>query len=436
MFKGGAKGTPSCVFLCTVARENADHSMQGKPESYAWLDQGAREVNHVWNFANATSYESLSSYTRKSLPPVDPKKKKAKATYAGACGVAKETGSLCEPVEETVKKEKPYAQKRWLSAFDLSLLVAGCGDTFDRIGSDVAQKVTAEFVNRRSQFKKAKLRFRASGGAKRALGWIPFKAVNIRQKGNSLTFLGKRIRLFNAEYYTHHRKGAIKVCEGSFSQTALGDWYLNQVMEVAFAPLPAFSPASKVGMDPGKDIALSTGEKLVYGFYREKEVKIFQLQKRAHKKQCKYVHKKIANQRLNQQHQDTTRLIREHGEIYIGDNSVARMKQKQGPIAMGKSISDNAIGQFKTLLHYKGHWAGRKVVLVSERYTSQACSNCGLRTGPRGLRELVVRNWVCEACEASHDRDVNAAMNMLHSPLSSKNTSFQPRSGLPFAGTR
>jgi putative transposase len=318
----------------------------------------------------------------------------------------------------------------------LNLLVAGCGETFDRIGIDVAQKVTAEFVNKRTQFKKSKLRFRASGGAKRALGWVPFKAVNIRQKGNSLTFLGKRIRLFNAEYYTHHRKGAIKVCEGSFSQTALGDWYLNQVMAVAFAPLPALSPSSKVGMDPGKDIALSTGEKLVYGFYREKEAKIAELQKRAHKKQCKYVHKKVANQRLNHQHQDTSRLIREHGEIYLGDNSVARMKQKQGSIAMGKSISDNAIGQFKTLLHYKGHWAGRKVVLVSERYTTQACSNCGLRTGPRGLRQLVVRNWVCEACEASHDRDVNAAMNMLHSPLSAKNTSFQPRNGLPFAGTR
>jgi hypothetical protein len=187
-----------------------------RPEAYAWLDQAAREVNQVWNFANATSYESLNSYARKSLPPIEKKKKAATLKVEVA-------GSLGEPVKKKETKEKTYAQKKWLSAFDLNLLVAGCGETFDRIGIDVAQKVTAEFVNKRTQFKKSKLRFRASGGAKRALGWIPFKAVNIRQKGNSLTFLGKRIRLFNLGYYTQHRKGAIKVCEGSFSN---GSWRL------------------------------------------------------------------------------------------------------------------------------------------------------------------------------------------------------------------
>ena len=324
-----------------------------QPEAWPWLDQAAREVNTVWNFANATSFESLNAYARKSLPPSD-KPKKEKPNKEGA-------------------KEKLYAHSKWLSAFDLNQLVAGCGDTFDRIGIDVAQKVNAEFVHKRSQASKPKLRFRSSGGAKRALGWVPFKAVNIRQKGNSLTFMGKRIRLFNLDYYLEHRKGAIKVCEGSFAQNALGEWFLNQVMEVAFAPLCPERKHSKIGIDPGKDISLSTGEKLIYGFYREAEAKIAQLQKRGHKKQAKFLHNKVKNKRLNQQHQDPTRLIREHGEIYIGDNSVARMKRKSGSIAMGKSISDNAIGQFKTLLKYKGRWAGRKVVLVSERYTTQAC---------------------------------------------------------------
>ena len=141
----------------------------------------------------------------------------------------------------------------------------------------------------------------------------------------------------------------------------------------------------------------------------------------------------IKNKRLNQQHQDTTRLIRDYGEFYIGDNSVARMKEKKGVIQMGKSLSDNSIGQFKTLLKYKGHRANRKVVLVSERFTSQACSNCGQRSGPKGLRQLVVRSWSCQDCNARHDRDINAARNMLGAQISTKNTSFQPRNGLPFA---
>ena len=414
-FQGVAK-PPLVAFSCApLVVKTTTIRCKVQPEAWPWLDQAAREVNLVWNFANATSFESLNSYARRSLPPTDkPKKPK----------VQKEGG-----------KGKSYAQSKWLSAFDLNNLVAGCGDTFDRIGIDVAQKVCGEFVQKRSQFKKAKLRFRASGGAKRALGWVPFKALNIRQKGNSLTFMGKRIRLFNLDYYLDHRRGAIKVCEGSFAQNSLGEWFLNQVMEVAIVSLPATNPSSAVGIDPGKDMSLSTGEKLLYSFYRETEEKLALLQKRGHKQQAKHLNADIKNKRLNQQHQDTTRLIREHGEIYIGDNSVARMKKKTKTLRMGKSVSDNAIGQFKTLLHYKGHWAGRKVVLVSERYTTQACCNCGLLNGPRGLGQLGVRKWHCQGCDTWHDRDNNSAVNMLTAPVSSKNAAFQPRSGLPFAGT-
>lgn len=389
-----------------------------RPEAYAWLEQAAREVNTVWNFANATSYESLNSYVNRSLPEVKKPRQEPK-TAAGKKA-----------------KIKTQEEKRWLSTYDLNALVAGCGEVFEKIGIDVAQKVNAEFVQKRKQFRKAKLRFRASGGSKRALGWVPFKAVNIRQKGNSLTFMGKRIRLFNSEYYFSNRQAAIKVCEGNFAQNALGEWFLNQVMEIAFASLVADKPESKIGIDPGKDIALSDGTKLMYGFYRQAEEKLSQLQRRGHKKQAKRLNNDIKNKRLDQQHKDTTTLIREHGQFYIGDNSVARMKRKKGAIAMGKSLSDNAIGQFKTLLRYKGHWAARKVVLVSERYTTQDCSNCGHRGGPRGLRQLGVRRWHCRGCDTWHDRDINSAVKMLTAEVSSKNTNFQPRSGLPFAGTR
>lgn len=411
----GVAAPPLLAFACVpLLVKTLTIRCKVKPEAYPWLEQAAREVNQVWNFANATSFEALNSYATRSLPPADPAKTKAKKTT----------------------KEKTPGQRKWLSTFDLNSLVAGCGDCFDKIGIDVAQKVNAEYTTRRSQFKKTKLRFRASGGSKRALGWVPFKAVNIRQKGNSLTFMGKRIRLFNDRYYFRNRHRAVKLCEGSFAQNALGEWFLNQVMEIAFVSLPADNPGSKIGIDPGKDIALSTGETLLYSFYRNAEEKLAMLQRRGHKKQAKHLNNDIKNKRLNQQHQDTTRLVREHGEIYIGDNSVARMKKKTKTLKMGKSLSDNAIGQFKTLLQYKGHWAGSKVVLVNENYTTQACCNCGLKTGPRGLKQLGVRRWHCPGCDTWHGRDHNSACNMPNAPVSSKNAAFQPRNGLPFAGTR
>ena len=146
--------------------------------------------------------------------------------------------------------------------------------------------------------------------------------------------MGKRIRLFNGEYYFSNRKGAIKICEGSFAQNSLGEWFLKQVMEVAAAALHAENPHSKIGINPGddgdflfieppydKDISLSTGEKLLYGFYRQAEAKLADLPRRGHKKQAKYLDDDSKNKRLNRQHQDTTGLIREHGEFYIGGNS-------------------------------------------------------------------------------------------------------------------
>ena len=423
-----------------------------KPEAWPWLDQAAREVNQVWNFANETSFQSSNYYARRSLPVSDnprfgkpnPKKEETKLRQQAKKDAQKnkagQTGKNAKDKSDGKPKEKTHEKTKWLSPFELNLLVAGCGDVFERIGSDVAQKVCGEFVQKRTQAKLAKLRFRASGGSKRALGWIPFKSMNIRQKGDSLTFMGKRIRLFNDAYYFENRSNAMRVCEGSFAQNSLGEWFLNQVMEVAFLQLPPLKdmsdPNYMLGIDPGKDISLSTGEKLVYGFYREAEQKIAELQKNGRKKQAKYLSNDVKNKRLNEQHQDTTQLIREHGEIYIGDSSIARMKQKKGNIRMGKSLSDNAIGQFKTLLNYKGHWAGRKVVLVNEKNTTQVCSNCGQKTGPKGLKQLAVRKWICSACGVEHDRDCNASKNMPGAEVSSKNEAFQPRSGLLFAETR
>lgn len=72
------------------------------------------------------------------------------------------------------------------------------------------------------------------------------------------------------------------------------------------------------------------------------------------------------------------------------------------------------------------HWAGRIVEVVSERNTTRTCSFCGALSGPAGADMLAVRSWDCEACGTSHDRDTNAAANILRIGLGK-----QP----PLAGT-
>jgi len=112
-----------------------------KAEGYAWLNTAAIEVNQVWNYANATSY----------------------------------------------KAAQPFAGKpKWLTAFDLDKLTAGDSKCFERIGSDTIQRVNAEYATRREQFKLSRLNWRVSKGAKRSLGWVPFKAVQLKRKGKSL----------------------------------------------------------------------------------------------------------------------------------------------------------------------------------------------------------------------------------------------------------
>jgi transposase len=68
---------------------------------------------------------------------------------------------------------------------------------------------------------------------------------------------------------------------------------------------------------------------------------------------------------------------------------------------------------FRTLLQQKCQKAGRAFVVIDEKNTTRACSGCGALTGPTGLDMLVVRAWGCSECGAEHDRDTNAARNIL-----------------------
>lgn len=333
-----------------------------KSEAWPWLNRAAIEVNQVWNYANEVSQKALESGT-----------------------------------------ERPKG--KWLSGFDLINLTAGMSPYFECIGSDTICEVCLEYAKKRRQNKKRSLRWRSSFGSRRALGWVPFKAISLKMKGERARFAGKTFRLFNLEYLLAYASRK----SGSFSQNSLGEWFLNIAVEI---PEIDSRPIGKcVGIDLGLKTAAtcSDGSILESRFYRAMEPRISQAQRRGHKKQAKRLHLKSTNQRLDALHKFSRNIVDENDLIVIGGVSSSKLKKTR----MAKSVSDAGWFMLKTFIQYKGDYAGRKVEVVNEAYTTQVCSNCGSINGPKGLRQLVVREWTCADCGTVHDRDINAARNIL-----------------------
>jgi putative transposase len=152
------------------------------------------------------------------------------------------------------------------------------------------------------------------------------------------------------------------------------------------------------------------GERLEAGrFYGRLERAIARAQRRGHSRQAKRLHRQAARRRAAALHKFSRTIVDRYQRIVIGDVSSPRLTQTR----MAKSVLDAGWGMLKTQLQYKGQQAGRCVLIVGERYTSRTCSSCGALTGPAGVNGLGVRTWVCRACGDTHDRDVNAARNIL-----------------------
>ena len=351
---------------CEPSRANVAPSyvrtlrLKVKSESYPWLNAAAIEVNQVWNYAN----------------------------------------------EVCARAARPFAgAPKWLSAYDLDKLTAGATQYFEHIGSDTIQRVNAQFATRRKQCRRTRLRWRVSPGSRRSLGWIPFKAVQLKRRSRSVRFGGKSIRVFEA----HRLDGKAWKC-GCFAQDSVGDWWL--CLPVAYTGEYCAAAKEAVGLDLGlKDtVATSDGETLHAGhFYRNIEQRIAQAQRRGHQRQAKRLHRRAARRRQDALHKFSRRIVNSYQTIVIGD--VSSLKLAKTPMA--KSVLDSGWGMLKTQLQYKGEYAGRSVFIVSERDTTRACSSCRALSGPRGLDMLAVRTWVCSACGGRHDRDVNAAKNTL-----------------------
>jgi IS605 OrfB family transposase len=270
--------------------------------------------------------------------------------------------------------------------------------------SQTVQAISSEYCTRRKQFKCSKLRWRVSRGPKRSLGWIPFKAVAIQYRNGQVHYQGTPIGLWDSYGLQDYQLRA-----GSFSEDARGRWYLNITVDVK-KPEPS-TGKSAIGIDLGlKDFAgLSTGETVeAQRFYRDLEPALASAQRAGKKERTKAIHAKIANRRKDYLHKLSTRLIASHGAIFVGNVNASALAKT----TMAKSVLDAGWSTLRNMLQYKGDGAGSMVREINEAYSTQECSNCHERTGPKGLEGLSLRLWMCRACGAVHHRDVNAAKNI------------------------
>lgn len=297
------------------------------------------------------------------------------------------------------------------SAFDLQKTLQPVrAERAPSLHSHTYQEVIAEHGKKRRQFKKNKLRWRCSGGAKRSLGWVPFKTGSAVWENGQVRYNGQFFKVWDSYDLSQYQFRS-----GSFSEDARGRWYFNVVVEV---PIQTNGQTSAVGIDLGlKDYATcSDGVKLEASqFYRDAEESLAAAQRAGNKKQVNNIHAKIKNRRRDSIHKFSSKIVQSHGMIVVGDVSSSKLAKTD----MAKSVLDAGWHMLKTQLKYKA--IGRSVVFaeVSEKYSTQTCSCCGgiPDSSPKGRAGLGVRHWVCSDCGAEHDRDVNAAINILNAGL-------------------
>jgi transposase len=309
----------------------------------------------------------------------------------------------CQIQREAESRWKAGRVGRWPSAFDLIKLCTGAGRELG-LHSDTVQTICRQFVVPRDKHKRCP-RFRASGGAKRALGWVPFINRAVQIDGSRVTYMKQ------AFHFWRSREIGGPVKSGCFTQDARGRWYVAFQCEVE-DNLPTGN--GQIGIDLGlKTFATcSDGDTIpALQHYRLYEAQLAVAQRANNHARVKAIHAKIANARRHHLHEQSTRLVRENELIVVGNVNAAKLAKTR----MAKSVLDAGWTTFRSQLAYKARRHNARYIEADERWTSQTCSCCGSIpvSSPKGMGALGIRHWTCSDCGASHDRDVNAALNIL-----------------------
>jgi putative transposase len=209
------------------------------------------------------------------------------------------------------------------------------------------------------------------------------------------------------------------------TKDAANRYFVSFLVEEEIAPLPVVNKT--VGLDLGLTsmVVISTGESVGNPrYFARDEKKLAKAQRRLAKKKkgsrnrakarqtVARIHARIADRRRDYQHQLSTRIVRENQVMCVESLSVKNMVKNH---SLAKAISDVGWGEFVRQLVYKARWYGRTLVEIDRWYpSSKTCSACQHVLETLSLDE---RFWTCPACGTFHDRDRNAARNVLAAGL-------------------
>ena len=248
--------------------------------------------------------------------------------------------------------------------------------------------------------------------------------TNITNGNITVDFESNRVKLPKLKDVTAklHRNFSGQIKSATISQVPSGKYYVSILVETEHMELPHTN--QNTGIDLGiKELCITSDGKKYKNpkIIRKYEKKLIKLQRQlAHKekrsqnyykikKKIALCHEKITNTRKDYLHKISHEIISEN-QVIVSENLQIKNMVKNHHLA--KAISDVSWYELTRQLEYKAKWNGRKYIKIDTFYaSSQICSVCGYQNTE--TKDLSVRKWECPVCVVKHDRDINAAKNIL-----------------------